>query len=78
MQIFKDNWILRPVTFKPIFPSSLHKDARVAEMIGSENQWEEALICQNFREEDAEEIIKILLPREAKDDEVLWHLDKKG
>ena len=38
MQIFKDNWILRPVTFKPIFPSSLHKDAKVAEMIGSENQ----------------------------------------
>ena len=77
VQIFKDNWIPRPVTFKPIFPSSLHEDDRVAEMISSENQWNEGLIHQHFREEDAEAIIKIPLPREAKDDEVLWHFDKK-
>lgn len=65
------------MTFKQIFPSSLHKNARVTEIIGSKNQWEEGLIRQNFKEEDAEAIIKIPLLKGNKDDGMLWHFDKK-
>lgn len=34
VQIFKDNWIPKPMSFKPVFPSTLHNEARVAEVIG--------------------------------------------
>ena len=78
VQIFKDNCIPRPATFKPIFLSNLNKDARVAAMIDVGNNWEEGLIRQSFMKEDAEAIIKIPLPKENKEDEVLWHFDKKG
>ena len=46
-------------------------------MIDAENNWEEGLIRQSFMKEDAEAIIKIPLPKENKEHEVLWHFDKK-
>lgn len=49
----------------------------MTEIIGSKNQWEEGLIRQNFKEEDAEAIIKIPLLKGNKDDGMLWHFDKK-
>lgn len=78
VQIFKDNWIPKPMSFKPVFPSTLHKEAQVAEVIGPENQWNEGLIRQHFSREDAKAMLKIPLPKEDKDDEVLWHFDRKG
>lgn len=80
MQIYKDKWIPKPIamTFKPILSPLLHRDASVAEMIDFENQWNENLIRQHFLKEDAEAILKILLLRRSKDDEVLWHFGKEG
>ena len=53
MQIFNDNWISRPVTFKSIFSSNLNKHARVAAMIDVEHNGEEGMIRQSFIKEDA-------------------------
>lgn len=46
-------------------------------MIGPENQWNKGLICQHFSGEDEVAMLKIPLPKEDKDDEVLWHFDRK-
>lgn len=71
VQIYKDNWILGPVNFKPISPPFLQPDATITEVINSKNQWNESLIRQHFLKEDANVILKISLPRGSKNDEVL-------
>lgn len=66
------------MAFKPIVRSTLPADTRVSELIGPNHRWNEALIQQNFAVDDAEAIMRIPLPSEPKEDELLWHYDKKG
>lgn len=72
------NWIPRPTSFRPIFPPSLITNYKVADLIGSDHQWNNILIEQHFAKEDAEVIKNIPLPRYPKNDERVWHYDKKG
>ncbi|KAH9725922.1 putative reverse transcriptase/RNA-dependent DNA polymerase [Citrus sinensis] len=76
--VYQSQWIPRPITFQPISPPSLSPDTTVAELISEEQSWKEAVIRQHFLKEDADQILKIPLPRQPKPDQVLWHYDKKG
>lgn len=78
MVVYKDNWLPRLETFKPISPPSLPRDTMVAELIKNENQWDLDKLQQHFRVEDIEIIQKILLLSQYSKDEVMWHFDKKG
>ena len=78
VKIHFSNWLPRPMSFKPIVRSMLLANTRVSELIGPNHRWNEALIQQNFATDDAETIMRILLPSEPKEDEMLWHYDKKG
>lgn len=53
-------------------------EAIVADLIDSQNQWNMDLIYQVFKREDADEIIKIPLPRIANEDQVTWDYDRRG
>lgn len=53
-------------------------DTTVAELIDDEQHWKEALIFEQFRLEEAEAIIQIPLPRRPKEDQLIWHYEKKG
>ncbi|KAH9781766.1 putative reverse transcriptase/RNA-dependent DNA polymerase [Citrus sinensis] len=76
--IFSDNWLPRPETFRPIFPLSLPVSSVVADLIKADNQWDEIKLRQHFLDVDTAEILKIPLPAEKAEDEVLWHYDKRG
>ncbi|KAL9426467.1 hypothetical protein AB3S75_033282 [Citrus x aurantiifolia] len=76
--LHKENWLPRPLTFKPISKPSLPDDALVAELINAEHGWNEGLIHRHFATIDAEAIVKIPLPRRPREDEVIWHFNRKG
>ena len=69
--VYKDNWIPRQVTFKPISPKNLPLETIVAELIDSENRWRVDKLEQHFMKEDIKAILKIPLPRSQKEDEIL-------
>ena len=61
--------------FKPISPT-LSADIVVADLNKEDNHWDEDKLNQHFIEVDAAMILKISLPKEHLDDDVLWHYDK--
>lgn len=76
--VYQNDWIPRPVTFKRISPPSLHLETTVSELINEKQEWKEDMIRQYFLRVDADQIIKIPLPRQPKPDKLLWHYDKRG
>lgn len=78
VEIYRGNWMSRPLTFKPVSLPSLPIDVTVSELIDDDNQWKVGLIYQHFVKEDADTITRIPLPRQPTADQVLWHFDKKG
>lgn len=77
VEVYKENWMPRPTSFKPISSPSLPIDSRVSDLINAANQWNEGLINQHFAKEDVEMILRILLPSRPMEDQIVWHYDKK-
>lgn len=44
--VYKDKWLLKPDTFKPISPPTLHVDTIMGNLINTENQWDERKACK--------------------------------
>lgn len=40
IMVYKDRWIPRLNTFKPIFPPTMPVESVVADLINAENQWD--------------------------------------
>lgn len=78
MRVYKDNWIPRPITFKPITSPTLPSNATVSELMDQDHKWKEELLYEQFIKEDADAIKNIPLPNNPNKDQVLWHYDKKG
>lgn len=78
VSVYKDIWLPRPVTFKPMSPPKMSMHTVVADLIKSGNQWDEDKLKQNFIQEDLDVILNIPLPREKAKDQVMWHYDKGG
>ncbi|KAH9759452.1 putative reverse transcriptase/RNA-dependent DNA polymerase [Citrus sinensis] len=76
--VYQSPWLPRPMTFQPISPPSLKLDTTVTELINEDQEWKEEVIRHHFLEEDADQMLKIPLPRQPKPDQVMWHHDKKG
>lgn len=76
--VYKDNLIPRPITFKPIFYPTLPSDTTIFELIDHDYKWKKALLYEQFMKEDADVIMNIPLPNNPKNNQVLWHYDKKG
>lgn len=76
--MYKDNWLLRPNTFKLMSPLRMLIYTVVANLIKARNQWDEDKLKQHFIKEDLEVILNIPLSRKKAKDEVMWHYDKRG
>ncbi|KAH9759717.1 putative reverse transcriptase/RNA-dependent DNA polymerase [Citrus sinensis] len=75
--VYKSNWIPRPENLKPLSIQTLHPNSVVANLISNQT-WKEDVISQNFSEEDAARIKRIILPRSPQLDQLIWHFDKHG
>lgn len=62
--VYKDSWLPRLDTFKPISLRTLLEDTAVADLMNIENQWDEDKLNQHFVYEDIEMILKIPIPQE--------------
>lgn len=78
VRIYNSSRIPRPSTFKIISAPTLPLDATVSMLINGEHQWNEHLIRQHFLPEDADHILKIILPKSPRPDGQLWAFDKHG
>ncbi|KAL0283938.1 UNVERIFIED_CONTAM: hypothetical protein Sangu_2475900 [Sesamum angustifolium] len=80
IKIWKDTWLPRPVTFKPITPPPEDHDQNVvAAMIDPETkEWDRQIIENIFNPEDQELILKIPLGRESLPDTRCWHFTQNG
>ncbi|KAH9735375.1 reverse transcriptase domain-containing protein [Citrus sinensis] len=75
--VYKSNWIPRPENLKPLSIQTLHPNSVVANLISNQT-WKEDVISQNFSEEDAARIKRIILPSSPQLDQLIWHFDKHG
>lgn len=71
-------WLPRPSTFRPVSAPAIRVDSTVAELIDGQQRWKERLIHDSFAREDAEAILKIPLPKRPKEDQLIWHYDRRG
>lgn len=53
-------------------------DSTVSLLINEEHKWNKTIIRQKFTPEDADQILKIMLPRSPRQDRHLWAYDKHG
>ena len=77
IEIHKSNWIPKSLTFKPVFKPNMPTDALVSELINEENRWDEKLIYSHFDRLDVDSIVRIPLLRRPREDEIIWHYEKK-
>ncbi|KAK3212040.1 hypothetical protein Dsin_016746 [Dipteronia sinensis] len=78
IRIFKDQWIPRPSTFKPITPNP-GSDSLVSALIDVDPpEWKLDLINQTFLPADKEIIISIPLSFSGGPDSLTWHFEKSG
>lgn len=76
---YQSCWLPRPVTSKPICPTSLPLETMVSELIDEDHCWKDLVIIrQHFHQEDAAQILQIPLPRQPRSNQVLWLYNKKG
>ncbi|XP_024042628.1 uncharacterized protein LOC112099434 [Citrus clementina] len=76
--LYLEEYFMGPLTFKPISVKTLPSDTTVSELITNDNRWKEALLFDQFVQEDADAIMNIPLPRNHSRDQVIWHYDRKG
>lgn len=61
----------RLVSFKPIVKSTSQDYTSVSKLIGPNHTWNEVSVQQNFTTDNAKAIMRISLPSEPEEDEVL-------
>lgn len=77
-QIYKSNWIPRPIIFKILSTPILSLETTVSTLNDEEHKWKENLIHQHFISKDADQTIKSPLLKTLRTDNPLWSFDKHG
>lgn len=77
VSIYHHRWLPRPSTFKPFSPPLLPSQSRIAILIDENGCWKEHLIRNNFLEDDADQILKLPLPKKPLEDQLVWSYDKR-
>ncbi|KAK3212444.1 hypothetical protein Dsin_017150 [Dipteronia sinensis] len=78
IRIYKDRWIPRPTTFRPLSPPIGDENALVSHLITPSGGWNIEKIRNNFSVEDVEAVLSIPLSRSSWKDSIIWHYDQKG
>lgn len=74
---FRDKWIPRELTFKPISNPPEDSDIKVSEFI-SNRQWNMAKLESYFNQEDLNSIVSIPLSSNPSNDSLTWHSFHNG
>jgi hypothetical protein len=78
VRIWRDSWIPRGDMKLTVNPTN-SRVRRVAELINQQDHtWKEDLVRKNFMPYDAEEILKIRLPKYEEEDLISWRPEKHG
>lgn len=78
MKIWRDPWLPREFTRRPITVKRHCRLKWVSELIDENGAWDVAKVSQYFWNVDAEEILKIRLPYRETEDFISWNPDKNG
>jgi hypothetical protein len=79
IRIWRDNWLPRPYSMKPIGSLRHCRLRRVEHLIDQESRtWDEAQVMRFFYPCDVEEILKIKLSASRGADEIAWNFEKTG
>lgn len=77
IQLFRDSWLPRPLSFKVISPYPIEDTALVDEFISPSIQWDVLKLRQHLCEDDVEMIINFPISKSAPD-RWIWHYAKNG
>ena len=78
IRVFKDQWLPRPSTFKPITPDP-GIDLWVADLMDKNHLgWDPVKLCQFLILIDREIVLSIPVSRKGGLDLLSWHFDRKG
>ncbi|KAK3218516.1 hypothetical protein Dsin_012486 [Dipteronia sinensis] len=78
ISIYKNQWLPRPSTFKPISLSRLGRKAKAQDLLLPGEGWNVDLIHEFFWEENAKLILSLLGSHSSSSDSLMWHYDKLG
>ena len=78
IHIWRDSWIPRNGTTKPITPQGRCRLRRVADLLDNHGAWKTAVVNQVFYPVDAEEILKIRTSPRLGEDIVAWAPERSG
>jgi hypothetical protein len=78
IRIWRDPWMPRCHSRRPITPKGTCRVKWVSELIGMDGRWNEQMVNQIFWPIDAEMILKIQLPTREAEDFLAWHPDRLG
>lgn len=78
IRIWRDPWMPRCHSRRPITPKGTCRVKWVSELIGMDGRWNEQMVNQIFWPIDAEMILKIQLPTREGEDFLAWHPDRLG
>jgi hypothetical protein len=79
IRIWRDNWLPRPYSIKPIGSTRTCRLRRVSHLIDQRYKtWDEVKVRRHFYQCDVEEIMKIKLSPNIDTDWVSWNFEKSG
>ena len=78
IRIWRDNWIPREYSLKPITRRRRSSVRWVSDLISPNKEWDINLLRENFSAIDVDEILKIQLPVRPMEDVLAWNSEKSG
>lgn len=78
VRIWRDNWLPRSTSLKPIGPRGRSRLIRVSSLLDQYGAWDEAAVWANFAPIDASTILKIRTSPPGDPDFLAWQPEKNG
>ena len=78
IRVWRDNWIPRPFSFRPISRQGVCRTRFVSDLLNDDGSWKVELLSRYFVAADVEEIMKIRASPRLDDDFLAWAPEKHG
>lgn len=76
--MWRDNWIPRPFSYKPISPQGRCRILFVSNLLNDNGSWNYGLLSRYFLAADVHEILKIRASPRLVEDVLAWGPEKRG
>uniref|UniRef100_A0A803NIX7 Reverse transcriptase zinc-binding domain-containing protein n=1 Tax=Cannabis sativa TaxID=3483 RepID=A0A803NIX7_CANSA len=78
IDIVKDRWLPRPLSFKPLINPDIPTNTKVVDLRLANGEWDVEYIRRIFCEDDANLILGIQFGSLEREEYVIWHFSKNG